>query len=84
MSDQLQYKQPIIRAQSPLVRWINILSSLYQRFVLISIRFRKNYQLAKLSDVHLLALLCWQVELGMTDQEGYQLHIRLLRHPFAI
>jgi len=68
MSDQLQYKQPAIKVQSPLVKWTNILSPLYQRFVPISIRFRKNYQLAKLSDVHLLALLCWQVELGMTNQ----------------
>lgn len=68
MSDQLQYKQTALKLQSPLVKWMNIISPLYQWFVPISIRFRKNYQLAKLSDVQLLVLLGWQVELDMTDQ----------------
>ncbi|MFC6253507.1 IS982 family transposase [Secundilactobacillus hailunensis] len=71
MLDQLQYKQSVVRIQSPLAKWIRLLSPLYQRFVPASIRFRKNYKLAKLSDVNLLALLCWQVELGITVQRRF-------------
>ncbi|WP_204120384.1 IS982 family transposase [Levilactobacillus sp. 244-2] len=44
---------------------------MYQRFVSLSIQFRKNYQHAKLDDITLLALLCWQVELGMTNQRRF-------------
>lgn len=71
MLDQLQYKQSVVRIQSPLAKWIRLLLPLYRRFVPTSIRFRKNYKLAKLSDINLLALLCWQVELGITDQRRF-------------
>ena len=71
MLDQLQYKQSVVRIQSPLAKWIRLLSPLYRRFVPASIRFRKNYKLSKLSDINLLALLCWQVELGITDQRRF-------------
>jgi len=71
MLDQLQYKQSVVKVQSPLAKWITLLSPLYQRFVPVSIQFRKNYQCAKLDDITLLALLCWQVELGMTDQRRF-------------
>lgn len=44
---------------------------MYQRFVSVPIQFRKNYQLAKLSDVNLLTLLYWQVELGIANQRRF-------------
>jgi len=71
MLDQLQYKQSVILVQSALAKWVSVLSPLYQRFVPNSIKYRKNYQLAKLSDINLLALLCWQVDLGITDQRRF-------------
>jgi len=71
MLDELQYKQSVIQVQSPLANWVSVLSPLYQRFVPNSIKYRKNYQLAKLSDISLLALLCWQVDLGITNQRRF-------------
>lgn len=55
MLGQLQCKQSVVKFQSPLAKWISLLSPLYQRFVLLSIQFRESYQLAKLDITTLLA-----------------------------
>lgn len=71
MSDCVKCNQSTIKFQSPLNRWSEVLEPLYQRFIPSSIRFRRNVKQAKLTDVAVLALLCWQVELGMTDQRRF-------------
>lgn len=65
MSDYPQFNQPAAIWQSPLDYWCQVLTPLYQQFVPLTIRERRNIQLAKLTDVQLLAVLCWQTELDI-------------------
>ena len=75
MSDQLQSTQETVVNQPQLLpglaKWVRLLTPLYQRYVPKNIRQRPNVHQAKLSDVLVLALMCWQVTLKMTVQTRY-------------
>lgn len=71
MSDQLQSNQLAVKLQSPLVKWVKIMAPLYVQFIPTRIRYRRNVWLAKLSDITVLSLLCWQVTLGITNQYAF-------------
>lgn len=78
MSDQFNFNQKRSLLQLPIAKWLNIIAPLYRQFVPQKIRCRRNVQQAKLSDIELLALLCWQVDLGMTNQRCYYRFLKSL------
>nr|WP_219912679.1 hypothetical protein [Bombilactobacillus bombi] len=51
--------------------WQQIITPLYDQFVPAKIRNRRNVRQAKLSDIELLALPCYQTELVITNQRRY-------------
>ncbi|PTM27002.1 IS982 family transposase [Lactiplantibacillus plantarum] len=68
MSSQYYLIQPKTIVQAPWQPWVAILTPLYQRYVSCEIRQRRNANHAKISDVTIMALMCWQVSLGITNQ----------------
>lgn len=78
MSDQPQFNQLSVKLQSPLAKWVKIIDPLYVQFIPSSIRHRRNTKQAKLNDVTVIALLCWQVVLGITNQYAYYRFLKSL------
>ncbi|MFO1553954.1 IS982 family transposase [Lactiplantibacillus plantarum] len=68
MSSQYYLTQPKTIVQVPWQPWVAIITPLYRRYVSCEIRQRKNANHAKISDVTIMALLYWQVSLGITNQ----------------
>lgn len=63
MPSQYYLTQPKTIVQVPWQPWVAIITPLYRRYIPIEIRQRKNANHAKISDVTIMALLCWQVSL---------------------
>lgn len=68
MSSQYYLTQPTTIVQAPWQPWVAVVTPLYQRYVSCKIRQIKNANHAKISDVTIMALMCWQVSLGITNQ----------------
>lgn len=70
MSDQFKSNQSNNRIQAPWFEWQTILSPLYHKYVPAVVRHRKNVTQAILQDVTVLALMCWQVTIGIENQRA--------------
>lgn len=71
MLDQLYHNQFVVSSQSSIMEWFKILTPLYEKYVPKQIQNRRNVNQGKLSDVLLLSLLLWQVDLKMTVQTRF-------------
>lgn len=71
MSDHLKFNQNINPIQVPWFEWQEIIKPLYHEYVPYFIRHRKNIEQALLQDVTVLALMCWQVTLGIESQRAF-------------
>lgn len=71
MSDQFKSNQSNNRIQAPWFEWQTILSPLYHKYVPAVVRHRKNVTQAILQDVTVLALMCWQVTIGIENQRAF-------------
>lgn len=68
MSDQFKPNQSSNRIQAPWNKRQMILSPLYHKYVPAVVRHRKNVAQVILQDVTVLALVCWQVTIGIEKQ----------------
>nr|WP_072557549.1 hypothetical protein [Lactiplantibacillus plantarum] len=71
MSDQFKSNQSSNRIQVPWNKCQIILGPLYQKYVPVVVRHRKNAAQAILRDVTVLALMCWQVTIGIENQRTF-------------
>lgn len=55
----------------PLDKWMLVIMPLYLRYVPFYLRNRRNIDKAKLTDVMVLAFMCWQVDMGITNQTKF-------------
>ncbi len=58
MLGQLNSNQPIVKLQSGLANWLEIIQPLYLSFVPKAIQHRRNVNQAKVSDAMIIALMC--------------------------
>lgn len=71
MSDQFKSNQSNNRIQAPWFKWQTILSPLYHKYMPAVVRHRTNVTQAILQDVTVLALMCWQVTIGIENQRAF-------------
>lgn len=71
MLDQLYDKKFVVSSQSSIMEGFKVLTPLYEKYVPQQIQNRRNVNQGKISDVLLLSLLLWQVDLKMTVQTRF-------------